>query len=425
MQKNTPKVKSAEEVKVGALTLGGLIIFLFIISFLGIFTFAGKGYDLNVFFDEVNGLKIGNEVRFAGVPIGKVDDIKVEGSKVKTILKINKDSGVPLGSKFSIGMDGVLGTKFVSIEPPSLSDGNNYRDGDKINGVQPQGLDQFMASSTKVLAKLEDIADAFNNVLGDKEVQKSMRKGFVQLGEVTENLNTFTKVMANSATANQQEINDMVAQLHDMSAHMNSLMTAADNNGATGRNVAAMADNMATASKRIEEVATSLQGVVSDPKVTKDLKETIHNAQETSNKANKILGVVTDAKLQAAVMYNNKENKWRTDAGAVLPLKKGNSLYLGGADIGDDTKLDFYYNRDVNKRLLARAGVMQGEFGVGASYRLLPKLSLFTDFYDFNDVKLRLGAEWAFTDNFSLIGQTMNARDHASDTAYLGVKAYF
>jgi len=425
MQKPTPKIKSTEEVKVGALTLGGLIIFLFIISFLGIFNFTGSGYTLNVLYDEVNGLKIGNEVRFAGVPIGKVEDILVEGSKVKTVLKINAKNGVPLGSKFSIGMDGVLGTKFVTIEPPSLSDGNNYRDGDKINGVQAQGLDQFMASSTKVLSKLEDIADAFNNVLGDKEVQNSMRKGFVQLGEVTENLNTFTRVMASSAVANQQEINGMVAQLHDMSAHMNSLMTTADNNGATGRNLSAMAANMATASKRIEEVATSLQGVVTDPKVTKDLKDTIHNAKETSSKANRILGVVTDAKLQADVMYNNKKDKWRTDAGALLPLKANNSIYLGGANIGEDTKLDFYYNRDVNKRLLVKAGVMQGDFGIGAKYKILPKLSLFTDMYDFNDVKLRLGAEWAMTDHFSLIGQTMNVRDNASDTAYLGVRAYF
>ena len=73
--KNIPSLKSTEEVKVGALTLGGLVIFLFVISFLGIFNFAGKGYTLNVLYDEVNGLKIGNEVRYAGVPIGKVEDI--------------------------------------------------------------------------------------------------------------------------------------------------------------------------------------------------------------------------------------------------------------------------------------------------------------------------------------------------------------
>ena len=76
----TPKVKSAEEIKVGAITLGGLIIFLFVISFLGVLNFAGRGYTLNVLYDEVNGLKIGNEVRYAGVPISKVEDIAVDGS---------------------------------------------------------------------------------------------------------------------------------------------------------------------------------------------------------------------------------------------------------------------------------------------------------------------------------------------------------
>lgn len=417
--------KNANEIKVGALTLGGLAIFLFIISFLGVFKFGGGGYKLNIIYDEVNGLKIGNEVRYAGVPIGKVNDILVEGSKVKTVLSIEGKHKVPLGSKFSIGMDGVLGTKFVTIEPPQLSDGNNYKDGEKIKGVPAQGLDQFMASSTKVLDKLEGIADAFNNVFGDKEVQQSMRKVFVQLGEVTENLNKFTKVMANSAETNQAEINGMIQELHAMSAHMNSIVSTADNNGATGRNVAAMATNMATASARIENMAKSLEEVVSDPKLKADLKDTVHNAKETSAKANQLLGIVSDAKLQADVMYNDKNKKWRTDAGVMLPLNQTNSLYLGGADIGDANKLDLYYNRQLNKRFLVRGGVMQGDFGLGVNYEIAPKVKLFTDVYDFNDIKLRLGAEWALQPNFSIIGQTMNIRENGADTAYLGIRTYF
>lgn len=417
---------NANEVKVGALTLGGLAIFLFVLTFLGVFSFSGGGYTLNVLYDEVNGLKIGNEVRYAGVPIGKVDDIMVEGSKVKTVLKLDAKNKVPIGSKFSIGMDGVLGTKFVTIEPPTLADGNTYKDGEKINGVQAQGLDQFMASSTKVLDKLEGIADAFNNVFGDKEVQQSMRKGFVQLGEVAENMNKFTKVMAGSAQSNQDEIATMIQQLKSMSMHMNSIIANADNNGATGRNVAAMAENMANASARVENMAKSLEGVVTDPKMKADLKATVHNAKETSQKANQILGVVTNAKVQADVMYNTDNKKWRTDAGATLPLNETNSFYLGGADIGDANRLDFLYNRKLNNRFKVRGGVMQGEFGVGANYEIAPKVKVFSDVYDFNDVKLRVGAEWAMSQNFSLIGQTMDARGgNAGDTTYFGIRSYF
>ena len=419
------KVTNENEVKVGAVTLVGLTLFLLVISFLGVFNFAGRKYVLNVIYDQVNGLKIGNEVRFAGVPIGKVDEIVVEGTKIKTILKIDEKNKIPVSSKFSIGMDGVMGTKFVSIEPPSLSDGTNYKNNDVITGTEPQGIDQFMASSSKVLDKLEQIADAFNNVFGDKDVQESMRKGFVQTGEITKNLNIFTKVMADSATANQQEIATMISNMRSMSEHMNSLVTNADANGATGQNVAAMAANMANASERIENMARSMEGVVTDPKTKDDLQATIHNARETSDKANKIMNIVTEAKAQADVMYNSKNKKWRTDMGVRFPLQDESFAFIGASDIGSDNKLDFHYDRNVNKRLLVRAGIMQGEFGLGADYRFGNKFKLFTDVYDFNDTKLRLGGEWAFNKTFSLIAQSMNVRSDVSNTAYLGVRTYF
>ena len=55
----------ADEVKVGAVTLGGIVILALMLTFLGVFSFAGRTYKLNVMFDDVNGLKVGNEVRFA------------------------------------------------------------------------------------------------------------------------------------------------------------------------------------------------------------------------------------------------------------------------------------------------------------------------------------------------------------------------
>ena len=142
-------------------------------------------------------------------------------------------------------------------------------------------------------------------------------------------------------------------------------------------------------------------------------------------KADKILGLVTDAQLQADVLYNDKKGKWRTDVGAKLPLKEDSYAYLGVSDIGDRDKLDFHYNRKLNKYIWGRAGVMEGQFGVGADWILSPKLKLFTDFYDFDDAKLKVGAEYAFTPKLSLIGESMDVLDSGVDTTYLGLRARF
>ena len=418
-------MNTKNDVKVGALTIAGLALFLMIISFLGTLTFARGGYIINVIYDQVNGLKVGNEVRFAGVPIGKVKDIEVQGTKVRAILKIDDKVKIPHNSRFSIGMDGVMGTKFVTVDPPKMVAGGYYKDKEEVLGDKAQGLDDFMESSTKVLAKVEGIADAFNNVFGDKDVQKSMRDGLLNTSAISKNLNAFSKVMADLATDNQQEISQMVHDMSTMAAHMNSIMAGADNDGATGRNLSMMAENMAVASHRVEEMATSLQGLVTDPQTKSDLKTTIHNARETSEKANKMLGIVADAKAQADVMYNGKNSKWRTDMGVRLPLQDNSFMYIGGADIGDDTKFDLHYGRKLNSAFGVRAGLMQGYFGVGMDYNLGKNFKLFTDVYDFNDTKLRIGGELALTKDFSLIAQSMDINRHSSDTAYLGVRSYF
>ena len=77
--------------------------------------------------------------------------------------------------------------------------------------------------------------------------------------------------------------------------------------------------------------------------------------------------------------------------GVKLPLKEDAYAFLGVSDIGDRDKLNFHYNKKLNKYIWGRAGVMEGQFGVGADWVLSPKFRLFTDFYDFDDAKLKVG----------------------------------
>ena len=383
-------------------------------------------------YDQVNGLKAGNEIRFAGVTVGTVQEIGVVGNKVKVVAKIDKDVHIPEDSRFSVGVDYVMGAKFVTIDPPEDTFNSKMCvDGQEVRGTPARGLDEFMASSSKVLEKVEKIADAFNNVFGDPEVQKSMREGFLNTRDITKNLSTFSKVMADSAVSNQQEIAAMVAQMNAMSqrmnsvaSHLDSLVTSADDNGRTGKNVAQMAENLATASHRIEEMSKTLEGITKDPKTAEDLKATIHNTRETTEKANKILGIVSDAEVRTDIMYQGKKGRWRYDMGVNLPLPHDNYAYIGGAKIGDGTKLDLQFGKNIND-LSLQTGIMQGDFGVGVGYKFGNSFRLFTDIYDFSDTKVRLGGEVFLGKQVSLIGGTMDLRKNKGDNAYIGLRSYF
>ena len=424
-------MKGTSEVKVGAVALGALAIFMAIISFLGTFSFADGGYRMSVIYDQVGGLKEGHVVRYAGVDVGTVRAVNVEGTKVQAVLKIKEGIRIPQGSKFSIGSDGMLGEKFVAILPPQKINGRYIEPGEEVKGSQGTGLDEFMASSAKVLEKLEGIADALNNVLGDKEVQQSMRDGFMNARDISANINTFSRVMAEVAVDNQKDMSLMIVQLSQMAERMNSVAThldsilaGADNNGQSGKDLALMAQNLATASARVEKMTAVLEKVVTDPKTEKDLRDTLHNAKETSEKANRVLATLESSRFQAEALYNDKKGDWLPNMGVTLRPRDESFVYLGAHDIGGNDKLDLQFGRDINDFSL-RLGATQGKFGVGLDYRVGSSFKLYTDVYDFDDTKVKVGGEFMLKPNLSLIGESLDVSGSGSDNAYVGVRTYF
>ncbi len=403
-----------------------------IITFLGVFKFSTGNYTINIMYDNVGGLNKGALVRYAGVNVGKVAEVSVENHRVKVVADISEDVKIPVGATFAIGSDGVMGAKFVNITPEGIASANYCEDNQVVNGVGGQGLDEFLAKSGKVLDKLNSLADAFNNVFGDEAVQTSMREGFLNARDISDNLNRFTKVMAESATNNQEDLHNMVRNLSGMSQRMNSvamhletITREASANGQTGRNVADLANKLATAGHNVEVMTKSLQTLVTDPKTQADLKGTLNNVRETSERANNILGVVSNAKLQADIMYGTSNSKWRTDMGVNFPFPQGKTLYLGASDIGASNKLDLQMGMSVLPTVQARAGVFFGDFSVGATWQIDKNFSLFTDIYDFNHTKWHLGGEYAVSDQLSIIGRTMNLKNNGGDSTYLGLRTQF
>lgn len=421
---------NSSEVRVGAFALGSAAVLAGIITFMGAFSFGSSGYQLNINYPSVNGLMQGHVVRYAGVQVGAVKGITVEKDKVSVLVEINDDIKIPQGATFTIGADGIMGEKFVNVIPPQQF-GNGYiTEGANINGVSGGGMDEFFANSGELLKRLENIAIAFENIFGDPEVQTAMRSGFKSMGGVMDNMNTFTKVMADVAIENQAQLNEMVRSMSELSKRMNStaqhlesIMSNVDNNGATGRNIAAMAQNLADTSQRMENIVQVLETVAQDPETSKAIKETLSNVRDTSASAKKILGTVADAEVSADVSHSAKGSDWRTNMGVTLRPSEDGYLYMGAYDMGDKNRFDFIAGKNFGAAGLS-AGAMQGDFGVGLDLNFGPSFKVYSQVYDFDDTKVRVGGELKLQDNLSLYGETMDVKGDKSDT-YVGVRSRF
>ena len=417
-------------VNVGAFALGGAVVLAGIITFMGAFSFGKKGYELRVNYPQVSGLMPGHVVRYAGVQVGTVKKLNVSPDKVEVITEIDDNIKIPQGAVFTIAADGIMGEKYVHIVPPNKPGQGFIAEGSTIKGTPGGGMDEFFANSGDLVTRMEHIAMAFENVFGDKEVQESMKNGFKNMQGITENMNTFTKVMADVAVANQQDITQMVHQMNELTQRMNgtasyieSIMKGVDNNGETGRNMAAIVKHMADTTKRMENIVQMLESVAKDPVTKESLKETLVNVKETSAKANRIMGALTEAKISADAGYTAEGSDWRGNLGVTISPSDNAFLYMGGYDIGNANKFDFIMGRKMGNAAVSM-GAMQGDFGVGLSYDLGKDFRLYSQVYDFDDTKVRVGGELKLTDTFSLYGETMDVRGTKRDT-YMGVRTYF
>lgn len=75
-------------------------------------------YEIVAHFDDATGVTGGDEIRLAGVRIGKVGSVSVERGEAVVELDIDDRYAVPDGSRFELRWKNLLGQRYVQVVPP-------------------------------------------------------------------------------------------------------------------------------------------------------------------------------------------------------------------------------------------------------------------------------------------------------------------
>ena len=145
------------ETKLGLFTVLGLAALGFSLYFLGGFSIT-RSYDINVQFADVSGLPVKAAVKLSGVEVGKVKEIKIEDGKVIVVATINENIPLYRGSRFSVAMTGIIGTKYLKVEQGDESLGL-LRAGDYTAGVDEVPMDQQIANT---MTSVKELVDSIN-----------------------------------------------------------------------------------------------------------------------------------------------------------------------------------------------------------------------------------------------------------------------
>jgi phospholipid/cholesterol/gamma-HCH transport system substrate-binding protein len=120
---------------VGLFALAGIVALAILSLRLGkIELFNNKGYVIYANFDNISGLKTGDQVEIAGVQVGKVISISLKDYRASVGLRINDGVHVDTEAIASIKTSGIIGDKYVSV---SLGGGDHdLADGGVIRRTQ-------------------------------------------------------------------------------------------------------------------------------------------------------------------------------------------------------------------------------------------------------------------------------------------------
>jgi phospholipid/cholesterol/gamma-HCH transport system substrate-binding protein len=128
----------ATETKVGIFVVLGILVLAFFTIKVGrIEVGREKGYEVYTLLDSASGLAKNSPVQIAGVEVGKVESISLEGSRARVTLQLSTRVRIPEGSKINVKSVGLLGEKYLEIVPPP--EGKTTKTGQNSSGQSDQG----------------------------------------------------------------------------------------------------------------------------------------------------------------------------------------------------------------------------------------------------------------------------------------------
>lgn len=189
------------------------------------------GYAVTVYFDSAIGVYPSGDVMVMGLPVGSVDDIEVEDTRVRVDLTI--DDGVPLPADVnaSIEAETVLGERNVSLFPawsaalqeagaPRLSDGAVIPVARTSVPVEP---DEALQAFTDLAAELD--ADKVGDLLADSASildgrGETIGRGIDAAAGLTDTLADIDQPLLDAAAS----LNSVAGVLNERDAQLRSLI---------------------------------------------------------------------------------------------------------------------------------------------------------------------------------------------------------
>lgn len=181
--------------------------------------------DIHARFDDVSGLVEGDDVRLAGIPVGRVTDVEVEQGDAVVRMRVDRGIDLPTDSGAAIRWRNLIGQRYVSLLPgtqtPSVTDGAELATTDDVVDLgrivnqlaplaQSVGPEQVNRILTGLVVAFEGNEAAFDGLVADlTSLSAVLADRDALLGQMQDDFATISDTLAER----DQQIAAMVGNL--------------------------------------------------------------------------------------------------------------------------------------------------------------------------------------------------------------------
>ncbi len=402
---------------------------------------------VDVRFTDVAGLDDKSMVRIAGVPVGKVDGIRLlpDGTAV-VHLALDPDVELREGAYGQIQSLGLLGDKYVLLSPGDPK-GTKLGDGKQIEGTAPIGFDQLTRQASEIATDVKQLTAALSGSLGGKAGEEKIDRIVDNIGKLAESLRDLVE-------SNRTNVDVTMANLKEFSADIRATLARVDrildeNRGGVKSSVSnidevtgklkATADNLSSITQKIDSGNGTIGKLLNDDTTHKNVNDALQAVKTGVDSLNTTLTRVNRIQLDLGFRGEylsrggNSKGYFTLD---VVPRE--NKFYrielasLPGGRRRDTTQTTTITNPDGSvSQIKAVTETFEDEFGFSAQlgYRVKDTVvragliesrgGLALDQYLFADKFLVTGEAWDFGRSNASGHVKLSGRWNASPNLYL------
>jgi phospholipid/cholesterol/gamma-HCH transport system substrate-binding protein len=387
------------------IVLGGAGSVYIVLASDGLSAFNTKSYQ--VVFHDATGLSTRSRVYLAGVPVGKIRAIDLEGNEARITMAILKDVQVHQNARISRKSSSILGTSVLSLDPgtelsPILLPGTPIQTEQAMDmnavmgtvseiGAQVTGI--LKEFQTNQMALLAVSLETFNSIAGKIDANAS------------EDMERISRILESTALISERTERLLALKEEDLAATVSDIRAAMGNIRSISGEIAQGRGNLGQAVYDGALYDSLLSTVQETEKAVVKLQSVLDNADDILGRANG-LGILVDSRVQYGFLRNKANagaslrlepasgDRWYrigvNGAGDGINSRTVTSTTSGGATtVVDETKTSYTFSLDAEMArrfgmLTLRGGLLENTAGIGLDVQPVSWLSVSGELFRFN-----------------------------------------